>query len=92
MRREDSGIGSGVLNTMQQVGGALGLATLSTVALHFSQTRADKLGSGVAQAAQAAGVDQAVSPGEFQQLVGQLAGGWGRSPRAPRWRSSSARA
>ena len=28
---EDSGIGSGVLNTMQQVGGALGLATLSTV-------------------------------------------------------------
>lgn len=28
---EDSGIGSGVLNAMQQVGGALGLATLSTV-------------------------------------------------------------
>ena len=27
----DSGIGSGVLNTMQQLGGALGLATLSTV-------------------------------------------------------------
>jgi EmrB/QacA subfamily drug resistance transporter len=31
---EDSGIGSGVLNTMQQVGGALGLAILSTVATH----------------------------------------------------------
>ncbi|HET8561952.1 MAG TPA: MFS transporter [Marmoricola sp.] len=30
----DSGIGSGVLNTMQQVGGALGLATLSTIAVH----------------------------------------------------------
>ncbi|MEI2809368.1 MAG: MFS transporter [Nocardioides sp.] len=30
----DSGIGSGVLNTMQQVGGALGLATLSTIAQH----------------------------------------------------------
>jgi EmrB/QacA subfamily drug resistance transporter len=29
---EDSGIGSGVLNTMQQVGGALGLAILSSVA------------------------------------------------------------
>jgi EmrB/QacA subfamily drug resistance transporter len=29
----DSGVGSGVLNTMQQVGGALGLATLSTVAV-----------------------------------------------------------
>ena len=74
LRREDTGIGSGVLNTMQQVGGALGLATLSTVALHFSQTRADELAPGVAQAAQAAGIDQAVSPGEFQQLVGQLAG------------------
>ena len=34
LRPEDSGIGSGVLNTMQQVGGALGLATLSTVAVH----------------------------------------------------------
>ncbi len=36
LRAEDSGIGSGVLNTMQQVGGALGLAILSTVALHFA--------------------------------------------------------
>ena len=35
VRNEDSGIGSGVLNTMQQVGGALGLATLSTVATHI---------------------------------------------------------
>ena len=35
----DSGIGSGVLNTMQQVGGALGLATLSHGgrALHLRQ-------------------------------------------------------
>ena len=40
LRPEDSGIGSGVLNTMQQVGGALGLATLSTVALHFTQNKA----------------------------------------------------
>lgn len=36
LRAEDSGIGSGVLNTMQQVGGALGLAILSTVALQAS--------------------------------------------------------
>ena len=37
----DSGIGSGVLNTMQQVGGALGLATLSHGgrALHLRQGR-----------------------------------------------------
>ena len=31
LRAEDSGIGSGVLNTMQQVGGALGLAILATL-------------------------------------------------------------
>ncbi|GAB2460508.1 MFS transporter [Nocardioides hungaricus] len=37
VRAEDSGIGSGVLNTMQQVGGALGLAVLSTVALNASE-------------------------------------------------------
>ncbi|CAM3380035.1 MFS transporter [Nocardioides dubius] len=36
LRTEDSGIGSGVLNTTQQVGGALGLAALSTVAVHVA--------------------------------------------------------
>jgi len=74
LRREDSGVGSGVLNTMQQVGGALGLATLSTVALHVSQDRAEQLAPGVAQAASAAGLDRAMSPGDLQQLVGQLSG------------------
>lgn len=39
----DSGIGSGVLNTAQQVGGALGLAALSTVAVHFSTERATQI-------------------------------------------------
>lgn len=34
LRNEDTGIGSGVLNTMQQVGGALGLSILGTVATH----------------------------------------------------------
>jgi len=38
LRTEDSGIGSGVLNTMQQVGGALGLAILSTVATHVMKS------------------------------------------------------
>ena len=40
---QDAGIGSGVLNTMQQVGGALGLAVLSTVASHFTLERAHEL-------------------------------------------------
>ncbi len=44
----DSGIGSGVLNTMQQVGGALGLATLSTVAVHYTQDKAGALGHAIA--------------------------------------------
>jgi hypothetical protein len=43
LRSEDSGIGSGVLNTMQQVGGALGLAILSTVALNAAGDTKDGL-------------------------------------------------
>jgi EmrB/QacA subfamily drug resistance transporter len=39
LRAEDSGIGSGVLNTMQQVGGALGLSLLGTIA---TQTMDDR--------------------------------------------------
>ena len=63
VRAEDSGIGSGVLNTMQQVGGALGLATLSTVAAHvFSGT-----GDRIANATQAAG-DAATDPSKLEAL------------------------
>jgi EmrB/QacA subfamily drug resistance transporter len=43
LRDEDSGIGSGVLNTMQQVGGALGLAVLSTLATQTFTDRAKEL-------------------------------------------------
>jgi EmrB/QacA subfamily drug resistance transporter len=64
----DSGIGSGVLNTMQQVGGALGLALLSTVAVHFTT---DKVAS-LSAAAQAAGGDPAQA-GELQRLIGNVA-------------------
>jgi EmrB/QacA subfamily drug resistance transporter len=53
VRAEDSGIGSGVLNTMQQVGGALGLAILSTVGSHFTNGHITKIaptiGQGLAQ-------------------------------------------
>ncbi len=48
--QRDSGIGSGVLNTMQQVGGALGLAALSTVAVHFSAIRGDEIGAALSAA------------------------------------------
>ncbi len=54
VRAEDSGIGSGVLNTMQQVGGALGLATLATVATHVWSTTGERLGSAATKAAAAA--------------------------------------
>lgn len=57
VRAEDSGIGSGVLNTMQQVGGALGLATLSTVALHFSNNQATEVAKPMADAIVAGGGD-----------------------------------
>lgn len=43
VRTQDAGIGSGVLNTMQQVGGALGLATLSAVASHFTTQKLGEL-------------------------------------------------
>lgn len=40
---QDSGIASGVLNTMQQVGGALGLAFLSTMAFNASAAKTTEL-------------------------------------------------
>ncbi len=51
VRSEDSGIGSGVLNTMQQVGGALGLATLATVATHVWTNTGDRLSAAAEKAA-----------------------------------------
>jgi EmrB/QacA subfamily drug resistance transporter len=55
LRSEDSGIGSGVLNTMQQVGGALGLATLSTVATSVFTDRGEEFAKAGAAAAQSGG-------------------------------------
>jgi EmrB/QacA subfamily drug resistance transporter len=60
VRAEDSGIGSGVLNTMQQVGGALGLATLSTVSLHFVNNRTDAVAPALLAATRSAGIDPAM--------------------------------
>jgi EmrB/QacA subfamily drug resistance transporter len=49
VRAEDSGVGSGVLNTMQQVGGALGLALLSTVGSHFTNDHVAKIAPTIQQ-------------------------------------------
>jgi len=49
LRAEDSGIGSGVLNTMQQVGGALGLAILGSAATQIVSDRTAELGQNMAQ-------------------------------------------
>lgn len=65
LRAEDSGIGSGVLNTMQQVGGALGLSLLATVA---TQTMDDLVAS-LTKAAQAAGVAAGPIPDAVQHQV-----------------------
>ncbi|TIC81079.1 MFS transporter [Nocardioides sp. GY 10127] len=60
----DSGIGSGVLNTMQQIGGAIGLAALSTVALHYINGTAADVAPSLAQGLTDAGADPtALVPG-----------------------------
>jgi hypothetical protein len=69
LRNEDSGIGSGVLNTMQQVGGALGLATLSTVATHVFTTRGAELQKAGEAAAAAAGANApALTPDQIATM------------------------
>lgn len=71
LRAEDSGVGSGVLNTMQQVGGALGLAILGSAATQIITDRSAEIGKAAAQAAQAGGA--APSPEQqaaFERIVG----------------------
>jgi hypothetical protein len=57
---DDQGLASGLLNTSQQVGGALGLAVLSTVAFNHAAahggTRADALVSGYTTAFTVGGI------------------------------------
>jgi hypothetical protein len=69
LRNEDTGIGSGVLNTMQQVGGALGLSLLGTVATQTINDRVDVLQSSAQKAAAAGG--PALS--QAQQQAAQVA-------------------
>ncbi len=40
---EDTGVGSGLFNAAQQLGGSIGLAVLSTVSLHFADRRSEQV-------------------------------------------------
>ncbi|MEO7234426.1 MAG: MFS transporter [Lapillicoccus sp.] len=76
VREEDSGAGSAALNTAQQIGGAIGLAALTTV---FTHAFADRIGAlaGPIQAQAASGAitaDQAKAAMRQAQLVAQTDG------------------
>jgi EmrB/QacA subfamily drug resistance transporter len=77
VRAADTGIASGVLNTMQQVGGALGLATLSTIAFNASTDKVTEIcGRIAAQGARCAPGDPLVGEVAFTHgaSIGFLAG------------------
>jgi len=72
VEREDAGIASAILNTMQQVGGSLGLALLATAAANATAARfADADQVGQAARAAASGVPGAEMPD--QELLGRAA-------------------
>jgi len=68
---KDSGIGSGVLNAMQQIGGALGLAILSTVAVAAGNDKAASIGSALEKLGANAGLPG--DPKAAEALIGQVA-------------------
>jgi EmrB/QacA subfamily drug resistance transporter len=65
----DSGIGSGVLNAMQQIGGSLGLAVLSTVAVTATQNKADVIASQLRHG----GITPAGSPQDVKTQLAHVA-------------------
>jgi EmrB/QacA subfamily drug resistance transporter len=64
---KDSGIGSGVLNAMQQIGGALGLAILSTVAVGTMDDTAKQIGAEAARLGPESGL-----PANPAKLIGDV--------------------
>jgi MFS family permease len=65
--KEDSGVGSAVLNTMQQIGGAVGLATLTTVSTNAITSKFESLQPQLANA-----VADGATPDQLKQLQAQL--------------------
>jgi EmrB/QacA subfamily drug resistance transporter len=63
---EDSGVGSAVLNTVQQIGGAIGLALLGTVSTTAIKDKFAELAPGLAAA------QSGQSPEQIKQLQGQV--------------------
>ncbi|UYM04723.1 DHA2 family efflux MFS transporter permease subunit [Solicola gregarius] len=70
---EDSGIGAGVLNAMQQIGGALGLATLSTVAVNATKDKANEIAAGAQKLMAQLPGGESGPVKEFQEAVGNVA-------------------
>ncbi|WP_405062364.1 MFS transporter [Kribbella sp. NBC_01505] len=64
---EDSGVGSAVLNTVQQIGGAIGLALLGTVSTNAIKDKFTELAPGLQKAAEAG-----QSPQQLDQLKHQF--------------------
>ncbi|MGC4937700.1 MFS transporter [Kribbella sp. DT2] len=64
---QDSGVGSAVLNTVQQIGGAIGLALLGTVSANAIKDRFAELAPGLQKAA-----ESGQSPTQLKQLEGQF--------------------
>jgi EmrB/QacA subfamily drug resistance transporter len=64
---EDSGVGSAVLNTVQQIGGAVGLALLGTISTNAIKDRFTELAPELQKAAQSG-----ASPEQLKQLEGQF--------------------
>jgi hypothetical protein len=65
--KEDSGVGSAVLNTVQQIGGAVGLALLGTISANAIKDKFTELAPGLQKAA-----ESGQSPEQIKQLQGQF--------------------
>ncbi len=67
VKHEDSGVGSAVLNTVQQIGGAVGLALLGTISTGAIKDKFAELAPGLQKAA-----ESGQSPDQIKQLQGQF--------------------